>query len=100
MRGSIRVRAIGARLRTMMQERVALDQIWMCRRRRWPRAPDAAQRFFSGALQSRGPSRRMLGPGSAEQRCTLHRVRDTDESYENLSAAQAYRLPGIGFSPP
>ena len=45
------------------------------------RAPDAAQRFFNGALQSRGPcSLRFLvalGPGSAQQRCTLQRVRDT-----------------------
>ena len=34
-----------------------------------------------GALLIRGPLA-SVGPGSAEQRCTLHRVRDTEgESY-------------------
>ncbi|MEY9400603.1 hypothetical protein ABIF66_011409 [Bradyrhizobium japonicum] len=49
------------------------------------RAPDAAHRPFGGALQSRGPCLRilpcsLLGPGSAQQRCTLRRVRDTREA--------------------
>ena len=44
----------------------------VCATRR-SRAPDAAQRHFDGALQSRGPSRRItpcrpLDPGSAQQR--------------------------------
>jgi hypothetical protein len=68
------------------------------------RAPDAAQRYFSGALQSRDPCnserRGLLGPGSAERRCVPHRVRDTrgmsvvatlrhcerSEAIQNLSA--------------
>ncbi|BBO06191.1 hypothetical protein BwSH20_28930 [Bradyrhizobium ottawaense] len=45
------------------------------------RAPDAAQRLFGGALQSRGPRislrRGFLGPGSALRFATL--VRDTRE---------------------
>jgi hypothetical protein len=67
-------------------------------------APDAAQRFFSGALQSRGPCSRerrgFLGPGSAERHCVPRRVRDTrgrsvvatlrrcerSEAIQNLSA--------------
>jgi len=54
------------------------------------RAPDAAQRFFSGPPQSRGPSRgKLMGPGSAEQRCTLHRVRDTAVSWQPASLAEA-----------
>jgi hypothetical protein len=40
------------------------------------RAPDAAQRK-SGALLSRGPRGAEMGPGSADQRYTLHCVRDT-----------------------
>jgi hypothetical protein len=45
------------------------------------RAPDAAQRLFDDALQSRGPClgglRGLLGPGSAQQReRALQRVRD------------------------
>jgi len=55
------------------------------------RAPDAAQRFFNGALQSRGPcSLRFLaalGPGSAQQRCTLQRVRDT--RFRRVAALQS-----------
>jgi len=35
------------------------------------------------ALLIRGPSvSRHMGPGSAEQRCTLHRVRDTSATAE------------------
>src|SRR4051812_2405221 len=45
------------------------------------RAPDAAQRLFDGALQSRGPCAStlcgLLGPGSAERHCVPHRVWDT-----------------------
>src|SRR5947207_15764709 len=40
-----------------------------------PRMQRSAPRLRRGALLIRGPCR--LGPGSAEQRCTLHRVRDT-----------------------
>ena len=52
------------------------------------RAPDAAQRFFSGALRL-GPllpiSGGRVGPGSAQQRYTLRRVRDTRAEYETVS---------------
>ncbi|OKO83637.1 hypothetical protein AC630_10820 [Bradyrhizobium sp. AS23.2] len=70
------------------------------------RAPDAAQRLFDGALQSRGPRfqpcLRPMGPGSAEQRRSvsktrvnalldaLHRVRDTRVGYTNYELA-----PGV-----
>ncbi len=43
------------------------------------RAPDAAQCFFSGALQSRGPCISecygLLGPGSAQQRHSVSKTR-------------------------
>ena len=45
-----------------------------------PRTQRSAIRLYRGALLSRGPAARgedVAGPGSAEQRCTLHRVRDT-----------------------
>src|SRR5882757_9779938 len=46
------------------------------------RAPDAAQRD-SGALLIRGPTcLTEWGPGSAEQRYALHRVRDTSSRLE------------------
>jgi hypothetical protein len=48
--------------------------------------PGAAQHFFSDALQTRDHSR--LGvwndPGSAVQRCALHRVR---EKFQELAAS-------------
>jgi len=34
-------------------------------------------RLRRGALLIRGPHSAAVGPGSAVQRCTLHRVRDT-----------------------
>jgi hypothetical protein len=45
-----------------------------------PRTQRSAPHLRRGVLQSRGPSlsrTESVGPGSAEQRCTLHRVRDT-----------------------
>jgi hypothetical protein len=52
--------------------------------RRCPRSPDAAQRAALAARCAADPGSILLrttavqiGPGSAKQRCTLHRVRDT-----------------------
>ena len=45
-----------------------------------PRTQRSAPLLRRGVLQSRGPSlsrTESVGPGSAEQRCTPHRVRDT-----------------------
>jgi len=45
-----------------------------------PRMLRGAPHLRRGALLVRGPSlsrTESVGPGSAEQRCTLHRVRDT-----------------------
>jgi hypothetical protein len=57
-------------------------------------APDAAQRYFGGALQSRGPCCSdgcgFLGPGSAQQREeALQRVWDTGESAYRYRASSA-----------
>jgi hypothetical protein len=44
-----------------------------------PRTQRSAPHVRRGVLQSRGPSwsrTESVGPGSAEQRCTLHRVRE------------------------
>jgi hypothetical protein len=42
-----------------------------------PRMLRSGARLRPGALLIRGPSMKLLGPGSAEQRYTLHCVRDT-----------------------
>ena len=51
------------------------------------RAPDTAQRHFDGAQQGRGPWLcsvlcGFLDPGSAQQRGTLQRVRDTRDGHK------------------
>jgi hypothetical protein len=59
------------------------------------RAPDAAQRCFSGALLVRGPcSRSLVGPGSAERHFVPHRVRDT-RTGRHTFAFPRHDLPGL-----
>lgn len=55
----------------------------------------SAPRLRRGALLIRGPHFPMVGPGAAEQRYTLHRVRDTMSS--NLQPLLAYRRIGGEF---
>src|SRR5450631_1062299 len=55
----------------------------------------SAPHLRRGVLQSRGPSlsrTESVGPGSAEQRCTLYRVRDTDppDSRFNIQTAERH----------
>jgi len=47
----------------------------------------SAPRLRRGALLIRDP-KAAVGPGSAEQRCTLHRVRDTEYRLEEASVCQ------------
>jgi hypothetical protein len=59
------------------------------------RTQRSAPYWRRGVLQSRGPSlsrTESVGPGSAEQRCTLHRVRDTDppDSRFNIQTAERH----------
>jgi hypothetical protein len=49
------------------------------------RVPDAAQRFFSVAPQSRDPLAAKMDPGSAAHRYALHCIRGTSESVCRLS---------------
>ncbi|TQF30275.1 hypothetical protein UNPA324_12130 [Bradyrhizobium sp. UNPA324] len=57
------------------------------------RAPDAAQRLFDGAPQSRGPYRQKAlceyGSGAAAQRYAPHRVRDARVSCGRLAEDQS-----------
>jgi hypothetical protein len=60
-----------------------------------PRTQRSAPHLRRGVPQSRGPSMsrtESVGPGSAEQRCTLHRVRDTDppDSRFNIQTAERH----------
>jgi hypothetical protein len=60
-----------------------------------PRTQRSAPHLRRGVLQSRGPSlsrTESVGPGSAEQRCTLHRVRDTNppDSRFNIQTAERH----------
>jgi hypothetical protein len=60
-----------------------------------PRTQSSAPHLRRGVLQSRGPSlsrTESVGPGSAEQRCTLHRVRDTNppDSRFNIQTAERH----------
>src|SRR4029079_11436031 len=51
----------------------------------------ASSTRYGGALLSRGPfySERVVGPGSAKQRCALHRVRDTSSLSSQRQRNQA-----------
>ena len=60
-----------------------------------PRTQRSAPHLRRGVLQSRGPTlsrTESVGSGSAEQRCTLHRVRDTDspDSRFNIQTAERH----------
>src|ERR1700761_8587600 len=71
---------------------------WANRRRlRGLRAPDAAQRAALAAwcAADPGPIPRALGPGSAEQHCVLHRVRDTNRLLPRLAERRAERMARI-----